>query len=663
MLQCSVGGSYSDASSQDGCDVHHGIRIYLSAVKEWVIEFGASMLSISIRTDGAWYRLGKPSQLYRPWFTPVRKTAELAIEAIKMLDDETRVSRLSFTDVIKKLAEQPPDAKTYISSKPADVERYVVVHGQIILQQFAEYPSARIKKCVFVSGLTSRMEHRHHTKLLVSKKKTKVSKKERNLNPTACVGPDVKKQKPMRATTTSLVNRIWSSYYNKYSLENEEAGSVPEHVSVEELGEEDSDTGEDSISELDADFQVKPVVLKESSKKTDVNSFKWLGNAHGLGRPMLLYQKAYLNCEEICVGAAVLVNRSAEAQKAILLVEYLYETKMGLHMLHGRVLERGVQTVLGNAADKREVFLVNQCMDVEIEKTLGVFPLEFRKRPWGYRSRKANFKLDEMERFEALENEQKGLPPKYFCKAFYCADKGAFFSLPTDRLGKGDGSCQGCEHREKEDNKNVMQLLQNKDGFRLNGVDYLKDDYVYLDPASFKSHAENKSFDMVKASRNKGLRAFEICQLLAFQSEKTPATLSVRRFYRPEDLGPEKAYKADLHEARPILCISRLTDGSCRVKVKNRSKLVLTGVLIASLQVYYTEELAEVDAQKLRGKCVVLRPADIQYFGSDHSPSHVFSCSCIYDSKTGSVKQVRTLFAAWKLGWPFCPDFQLIIVR
>lgn len=52
----------------------------------------------------------------------------------------------------------------------------------------------------------------------------------------------------------SLVNRIWSLYYNKYFLENEEVGSVFEYVFVEELGEEDSDIGEDLIFELDVDF-------------------------------------------------------------------------------------------------------------------------------------------------------------------------------------------------------------------------------------------------------------------------------------------------------------------------------------------------------------------------------------------------------------------------
>ena len=115
-----------------------GIPIYLSAIKEWLIKFGANMLSISFRTDGAWYKLGKPSKQYSPWYKPVLKTARLAIKVIVMLKEQSRASKLSFSDVIRKLAYQDKGEPTFISSNLADVERYVVVHGQIILQQLAE---------------------------------------------------------------------------------------------------------------------------------------------------------------------------------------------------------------------------------------------------------------------------------------------------------------------------------------------------------------------------------------------------------------------------------------------------------------------------------------------------------------------------------------------
>nr|TKS11378.1 hypothetical protein D5086_0000073210 [Populus alba] len=100
------------------------------------------------------YRLGKPSKQYGSWYKPVLKTVKLARSIITLLKEQSRVSRLSFADVIRKVSEFKKDHHAYISSDPAAVERYVVVHGQIILQLFAEFPDQKIKKCAFCGRLT-----------------------------------------------------------------------------------------------------------------------------------------------------------------------------------------------------------------------------------------------------------------------------------------------------------------------------------------------------------------------------------------------------------------------------------------------------------------------------------------------------------------------------
>lgn len=91
-----------------------------------------------------------------------------------MLKAESRVSRLCFADVIKRLAEQPAESPTFVSSKLGAVEKYCVVHGQIILQQLREYPDKLIQQSAFGAGLAAKMEARQHTKLALSKKKLKV---------------------------------------------------------------------------------------------------------------------------------------------------------------------------------------------------------------------------------------------------------------------------------------------------------------------------------------------------------------------------------------------------------------------------------------------------------------------------------------------------------
>ena len=49
------------------------------------------------------------------------------------------------------------------------VERFVVVHGQIILNQFKHFPNKAVQKAAFVGELRSKMETRKHSKLYMSK--------------------------------------------------------------------------------------------------------------------------------------------------------------------------------------------------------------------------------------------------------------------------------------------------------------------------------------------------------------------------------------------------------------------------------------------------------------------------------------------------------------
>ena len=94
-----------------------------------MIDFRDYMISMSIRTDGAWYRLGKPSSQYKPWYSPMLRTARLAIKVINMLKQQQRIVRLSFANIIKWLIEQLKEDPKFNFIKAVDVERYLVMHG------------------------------------------------------------------------------------------------------------------------------------------------------------------------------------------------------------------------------------------------------------------------------------------------------------------------------------------------------------------------------------------------------------------------------------------------------------------------------------------------------------------------------------------------------
>ncbi|XP_024535317.1 DNA (cytosine-5)-methyltransferase 1B [Selaginella moellendorffii] len=549
-----------DNEPDDAASTTHNenlLRVYLSSIKEWKIEFGAKILSISIRTAGAWYRLGPPSAQYAAWYSPVLKTARLARHIITMLKVVSRVSRLSFPDVVKRLTDQTQDSDTFVGSKVADVERFVVVHGQILLQQFSEFPDDTIRKSSFVTGLLKMMEERHHTKLKVSKKKLL---RGRNLNPRGSLQPDASKTKPMRATTTQLVNRIWSDYCSTY---NEDGTCEPEAENVR----------------------------RQQDQKADAKAIR----GH-LIKP----------------GEAVRYEVEG-AEDAFLLVEYLYKAN-GRSMVHGRVLVKGESTVLGDAASKRELFLTGSCDNVEVRDAKEIVTVELRRRPWGHMHRKDNATADEEERERGRDREIKGLPTEYFCQAIYVPEKGGFFRIPHDKLALGTGVCEGCKSREEAKTKDSLSLFANLQGFRFQGVEYHINDFVYVDITQIMTQSQDE-IQKFKGGRNKGLRAFTICQLMdIIPSSKTGAEqLTVRKFYRPEDVDLGKAYKADVHE------------------------------------VYFCERTTTISLAAVRGKCTVVKRQEFTVASETKALMDLFFCSCVYDPLKGTVKQLP---ANVKLGKP-----------
>lgn len=107
------------------------------------------------------------------------------------------------------------------------VSRFLVVHGQIILNQFKNFPVKQIQRCAFVGQLQKQMEARRHSRLYLSKRKiTAEMRVGRKLNPmrdrTAKSKPT-----PMTATATNLVKSVWMNYFG---------GSSPDNQGVYEVG-------------------------------------------------------------------------------------------------------------------------------------------------------------------------------------------------------------------------------------------------------------------------------------------------------------------------------------------------------------------------------------------------------------------------------------------
>ncbi|XP_043714468.1 DNA (cytosine-5)-methyltransferase 1A-like [Telopea speciosissima] len=604
------------SSSSSGAQNVDGIPIYLSAIKEWIIEFGSSIVFISIRTDLAWYKLGKPLKQYAPWYEPVLKTARIAISIITLLKEQSQVSRLSFADVIKKVSEFEKDHPAYISSNPPLVERYVVVHGQIILQLFSEYPDELIRKCAFVTGLFSKMEERQHTKLLVTKKA--VVKQKTNLNPRAAMGPVVSKREKMQATTTRLINRIWGEYYSKYSSDYLKEGDNNEPKEVE-VDEEQVENEEDDDEEADGENAPVPEIapetpsFRQTKSRSNSKQIKWDGELVGTtcsGKP--LYRKASLDGESIFVGGAVVLEvDNSEEMLPICFVEYMFETSDARKMVHGRVMQRGSQTVLGNTANEREVFLTNDCMEFELGDVQQSVVVNVRLMSWGHQHRKENINSGKIDREMAEERKRKGLPIELYCKSLYWPDRGAFFKLPYDTMGLGTGVCHSCKIKESEKEKEIFVVNSSNSGFKYNGIEYTVNDFVYVRPNHFGVNTKDQG--TFKDGINVGLKAYVICQLLeldvpkaSIKTDPKSTHVKLRRFFRPEDVSPEKAYSSDIRE------------------------------------VYYSEKKLSLPVEVIEGRCQVRRKCDVSPLHGLTIFEHIFFCEHMYEFDTGATKQLPT---------------------
>ena len=98
-----------------------------------------------------------------------------------------------------------------------------MVHGQIILNQFKNYPIKSVQRCAFVTQLKERMEARRHAKLYLSKRKITVEmRRDRKVNPMRGRAPAFKPT-PMTATATHLVKEVWLDYFKGGAVEEDGA--------------------------------------------------------------------------------------------------------------------------------------------------------------------------------------------------------------------------------------------------------------------------------------------------------------------------------------------------------------------------------------------------------------------------------------------------------
>ncbi|XP_039145037.1 DNA (cytosine-5)-methyltransferase 1B-like isoform X1 [Dioscorea cayenensis subsp. rotundata] len=575
-----------------------GFPIFLSALKKWRIKkFEPSTFFISIQTDVARFWLGKPAKQYIQWYEPVFKTGKLVISIITLLRAQSRLSKLSFADVLKKVSEFDNNHPAFISHNLVLVESYVLAHGQFILQLFSKFPDKEIQKCAFVTCLSHKMQERHHFKPLREKKI--VVRTEENLNASAAVRV-LSKRDLMRATSTRLINEIWQEYYLHYFPNNSKHGDTQE-VKKQDLKkkEENAEEGlEEKVPNKEEKLSKPCPSTQSCNPKSRHGEVLWKGEPTvKTGSGDAFYRQADVHGDQLVVGGAVVVGTDeSEDNMTIVFLEYMFE-KEGTKMAHGRILLKSSETILKNAGNEREVFLTSDCVDFKLGDVKESVTVEIRLRSWGHEHRASYSNADKIDMAKAEERKKNGLPMEYYCKSLYWPERGAFVSLPFDSMGLGNGVCNSCKQRDTQE---VQFVVSSRTSFSYMKTEYKVHDFVYVRPHSFSMAKDKRK--TVKGGRIVGLKPYIVCHLLGVEGAKrkgaTPEStlVKVRRFYRPEDISADEAYAADIRE------------------------------------VYYSEDIFSVSVEMLEGKCEVRKKNDLPTLDFPAITQHVFFCEKIYNA-------------------------------
>lgn len=157
-------------------------------------------------------------------------------------------------------------------------------------------------------------------------------------------------------------------------------------------------------------------------------------------------------------------------------------------------------------------------------------------------------------RIQSHFNDQDGLEPEYFWRLMWVAEKGAFMLPPDDFL---DASAHAKAEAEREE-REATRLVTEGDlkGFAKDGETYLPGDHFFLDPEGFEDidpledYQKKEEPAYLRGGKHKGasqeLRAFGVAELVAVGrvAGGVPKEVRVRRFIRPEEIGPDCAYRA-----------------------------------------------------------------------------------------------------------------------
>ncbi|KXJ20320.1 DNA (cytosine-5)-methyltransferase PliMCI [Exaiptasia diaphana] len=356
----------------------------------WTAGFdGGEKVLIGFTTAFGEYILMQPSEEYKPFMEAMAEKALLSKIVIELLIENADAS---YEELLYKVQTAiPSDNCTEFT------EESLLRHSQFIVEQVENFDEARdsdelpllISPCmrdfIKLSGVTLGKKR--------GARKVKIK-------------TEVKKRGPTKATTTPLVRHIFDIFFKnqiegkgvsaprrtrcgicekcqqpdcgkcKYCRDMVKFGGtgrqkqscLERRCPYRDIKEaEDNETLEeyDKDSELDNRKGANKVHHKIAQDQKIVKTkVKWIGEPVRETNTRRYYSSALINKEEVTVGDFVQVcPYDPHTPLYIACVSYMWENSKGKKMFHARWMTRASDSVLGESADPRELFLADDCDD------------------------------------------------------------------------------------------------------------------------------------------------------------------------------------------------------------------------------------------------------------------------------------------------------------
>ncbi|XP_034290201.1 DNA (cytosine-5)-methyltransferase 1 [Pantherophis guttatus] len=615
----------------------------------WITGFdGGEKALIGFTTAFADYILMEPSDEYAPIFALMQEKIYMSKIVVEFLQNNPDVS---YEDLLNKIETTVPPAGLNFNRFTEDS---LLRHAQFVVEQVESYdeagdsdePPVLITPCmrdlIKLAGVT--LGKRRAARRQAIRHPTKIDKD----------------KGPTKATTTKLVYLIFDTFFSEQIEKNEkeedkenaakrrrcgvcEVCQQPEcgkckacqdmikfggsgksrqaclHRRCPNLAVKEADEDEevdDNIPEMPSPKKM----LQSRKKKQNKNRISWVGDLIKSDGKKDYYQKVCIDSETLQIGDCVSVSPDDPTKPLYLArITAMWEDPSAGPMFHVHWFCRGTDTVLGATSDPLELFLVDECEDMQLSYIHGKVNVLYKAPP-------ENWSLEGGLDVEIKIVEDDGRT--YFYQMWYDQEYARFETPPKIQPTEDNKHkfCMSCAHLDEARQKEIPKVSESQEESEgkmfysmatKNGVQYRLGDGVFLLPDAFhfslrltsptkrqKKEAVNEELypehyrkysEYIKGSNQDAPEPYRIGRIKAIycnirssgRPNEAEIKLQVYKLYRPENT--HKSVKASYHADINLL--------------------------------YWSDEEATVEFKDVQGRCTVVYGEDLTGNIQDYSAS------------------------------------------